>query len=135
MQYTFHSLQEQALPNSVPSNSQSLAATPSHSHPLPPISQEKQPIPTHFSTKVTHSYPFFNKNDRLRPIFEQKWPISQFFNKMTHPHLRALLNCSPSHSHPPPVTFTHSQAFLSFYTAIFYESNLLLHVFLLMQLI
>ena len=92
--------------------------------PLLPIFQEKQPTPTNFLTKTTHSYPFFNKNDRFPPNFEQKQSIPRFFNKTTHSHSRAILNCSPSHSYPLPAPFAHSRAFLSFYTAIFYESDL-----------
>ena len=113
----------------------------SHSHsffdnndPLSPIFKRKT-YSHSFLTKSTHSYPFFNKNDHLPPIFEQKRPIPQFFNKTTHSHPKPLLNCSLSHSHPLPATFTHSQAFWSFYTAIFYENNLLWRAFLLIQLI
>ena len=105
------------------------------SNPLLSIFQEKQPTPTHVLTKSTDSFPFFNKNDQLLPIFEQKRPILWFFNKTTRSHPSTLLNCSASYSHPVPATFTHSQAFLSFYTAIFYENDLLWRVFLLIQLI
>ena len=100
------------------------------SDPLPPIFQWKQPTPTHFLTKTTHSHPFFNKNNPLLPIFQEKnptptnfsaktthLPIFQqkrstpthfltktthpwFFNKTTHSHPRALLNCSPSNFYP-----------------------------------
>ena len=102
-----------------------------HSHPF----FKKKTTPTHFSTKTIHSYPFFNKNNRLPPIFEQKQPIPRFSNKTTLSHPGALLNCSPSHSHPLPATFNHSQAFLSFYTAIISKNDLLWRAFLLIQLI
>ena len=119
----------------------STSATPTHSHSffnknnsLPPVFKKGDPR-THFWRKTTLSHPFFDKNVGHPPIFEQKRPIPQFFNKTTHSQSRALLNSSTSHSHPLPAAFTHSQAFLSFYTAIFYESDLLWRAFLIMQLI
>ena len=86
-----------ALPNCVRTHSHLLRATPSHSHPLPPIFQEKQPTLTHFSTKATHSHQFFNKtnslpsifteSDPLPPIFLEKQPTpTHFLTKTTHSH-------------------------------------------------
>ena len=74
-----------------------------------------KPLPPIFQQKTTHSYLFLNKNDQLPHIFEQKQPIPHFFDKTTHSHPRALLNCSPTHSHPLPVTFTHSVIFILWY--------------------
>ena len=35
--------------------------------------------PTHFSTKATHSYLFFNQNDTLLPTFQEKRPTTTYF--------------------------------------------------------
>ena len=90
-----------ALPNCAPSHSQSLSPTSSHSHPLPPIFQEKRHTPTHVLTKTTHSHPIFKKSDPLPPSFNKNNPIlpifhqigptpTDFSTKTTHSH----------HSHP-----------------------------------
>ena len=71
-----------------------LPASLTHSHPFfkknnpfSPIFQEKQPIPTYFSTKTTHSYLFFDNNDPFSPIFQDKKPIpTHFLTKATHSH-------------------------------------------------
>ena len=61
---------ERALPNCVPSHSQPLS-----------------PTPTHFSRKTTHCHPFFDKNDPLPPIFQEKQPTpTHFSRKATHSH-------------------------------------------------
>ena len=61
---------ERALPNCVPSHSQPLS-----------------PTPTHFSRKTTHCHTFFDKNDPLPPIFQEKQPTpTHFSRKVTHSH-------------------------------------------------
>ena len=67
------------------STERALPATPSHSHPLPPIFREKQPTATHFLTKTTRSHPFFKKDNPLPPIFQEKRLIpTHFSTKTTH---------------------------------------------------
>ena len=65
--------------------SQPLSPASSHSHPLPPIFQQKQPTPTHFLTKGTYYHPFFNKHNPLPPILKKGDPLpSHFSRKTTH---------------------------------------------------
>ena len=72
--------------------------SPSHSHPLPPIFHEKQPTPTHFSRKVTHSYPFFDNNDPLSPIFQEKNPFPLIFRQKRPTPTHFLTKTTHSHS-------------------------------------
>ena len=58
--------------------SQPLSPTLTHSQPL-------SPTPTHFSRKTTPSHPFFDKNDPLPPIFQEKRPTSTHFLIKTYP--------------------------------------------------
>ena len=71
--------------------------SPSHSHPLPPIFHEKQPTPTHFSRKVTHSYPFFDNNDPLSPIFQENAPFPRNFEEKRRTFTHFSTQTSPSH--------------------------------------
>ena len=77
--------------------SQPLSPTPSHSHPLPIIFQEKQPTPTHFSTKATHSHQFFNKNNSLLSFFKESDPLPPIFQDKQPTPTHFLTKTTPSH--------------------------------------
>ena len=63
--------------------SQPLSSTPSHSHSLPPISQEKHPTLTYFLTKTTRSHSFFKKNNQLQRMCQEKRPTPTYFSRKT----------------------------------------------------
>ena len=64
-----------------------LPITPSHSHPLPPIFQEKQPTPIYFLTKTSCSHPFLIKKTPLPPIFlKNRRTPTHFLSKTTSPY-------------------------------------------------
>ena len=73
--------------------------------------------PTHFSTKTTHSYLFFNQNYTLLPNFQEKQPTTTYFLTKTSPSKPFLMENDPllpsfNKNNPIPLIFQQIQSFL-----------------------
>ena len=122
--FTRASSTRRALPNCAPTHPQPLSPTPSHSyslpvtlthsHSLPPIFQEKQPTPTQFSGKTTHSHPFFDKIVPLPAISDGKRPtLTQVQRKQPN---STHVSTNLIHSGSLPVIFQQKRPTLTILT-------------------